>query len=207
MRELIVTEFMSLDGVVDSPGGGDHPRAGWTFTEVEFDPAAYEIKGAEQQEAGALMVGRVSWEEFEGVWPSMTEEFPLYNAMPKYVVSATLDPARVAGSAWQPMTLLRSLDDVRALKDGEGAPIIVHGSARLAQSLAAAGLVDRYHLLVFPVVLGTGKRLFATEGEQPRLAVTRSQTFGNGITLLVASADAAAGAAGGAAAASPAAPA
>ena len=89
MRTLIVTEFISLDGVVDSPGGGDHPHAGWTFQDVEFDEAAYEIKGREQKEAGALLFGRQSYDEFAPVWPTM-EEFAEYNAMPKYVVSTTL---------------------------------------------------------------------------------------------------------------------
>lgn len=188
MRELIITQFMSLDGVTDSPGGGDHPHAGWTFQDVEFDPAAYELKGREQEEAGALLVGRRSWEEFHEIWPTMTDVFPGYNAMPKYVVSRTLPESAVAESPWQPMTVLRSLDDVAALKEDEGGPIIVHGSQMLSQALAAAGLVDRYHLLVFPVVLGEGKRLFPTDGAaKQKFRVTESETFGNGITKLVLS--------------------
>lgn len=184
MRPLIVTELISLDGVIDSPGGGDHPRAGWTFKEVDFDPAAYEIKGREQEEAGALLLGRVSYEEFAPVWPGMTVEFPGYNAMPKYVVSTTLtetDPG------WQPTTILRSIDDVARLKEEDGAPIIVHGSATLAQHLAAAGLVDRYHLLVFPVLLGAGKRLFADAPNRDlgRLGLVEHAGYGNGITLAV----------------------
>lgn len=186
MRSLIVTEFTTLDGVVDSPGGGDHPHAGWTFEEVEFDEAAYEIKAREQEEAGALMVGRHSWEEFAPVWPSMTEEFERYNAMPKYVVSTTLPEDTVAASDWQPMTLLRSLDEVADLKQGDGGPIYVHGSATLAQGLAAAGLVDRYHLLVFPLVLGGGKRLFATEGDRKqKLRLVDQASYANGIQLNV----------------------
>lgn len=179
MRTLIVTEFITLDGVVDSPGGGDHPHAGWTFKEVEFDEAAYEIKGREQEEAGAMLMGRRSYEEFAPVWPSMTEDFAGYNAMPRYVVSRTLSDT----SRW-PATVLGSLADVRALKEGDGAPIIVHGSATLAQGLAAAGLVDRYHLLVFPLLLGTGKRLFG-EGPMQPLRLVESQTYGNGIVKAV----------------------
>ena len=183
MRELIVTEFITLDGVIEAPGGGDHPHAGWTFKDVEFDPAAYEIKGQEQEEATAMLMGRVSYEEFAPIWPSMTEEFPGYNAMPKYVVSTTLDEAPWGEGS---VTILRDLDEVRALKDGDGGPIIVHGSATLAQSLAAAGLVDRYHLLVFPIVLGAGKRLFAADGDHKQVLTLReSQTFSNGITLQV----------------------
>lgn len=182
MRELIVTEFITADGIVDSPGGGDHPAAGWTFKDVEFDEAAYELKGREQDEAGAMLLGRVSYDEFAPVWPSMTEDFAGYNAMPKYVVSTTLEQA-----PWgeDQVEILRDLDAVRALKDTEGGPIIVHGSATLAQGLAAAGLVDRYHLLVFPVVLGTGKRLFADGGSKQRLEVVESETYANGITKLV----------------------
>ena len=128
--------------------------------------AAYELKGREQEEAGALLVGRVSWEAFHEVWPTMAE-FERYNEIPKYVVSSTLSEEDVAASPWKPTTLLRSMDDVAALKQTEGGEIQVHGSARLAQCLAAAGLVDRYHLLVYPLVLGTGgKRLFADDGRQ-----------------------------------------
>ena len=179
MRQLIVTEIITLDGVVDSPGGGEHPHAGWSFTDVDFDEAAYEIKGREQDEAGALLLGRRTYEEFAPVWPGMTEEFPRYNAMPRYVVSGTLTDT----SAWE-ATVLGSLDEVRALKEGEGEPIIVHGSPTLAQGLAEAGLVDRYHLLVFPVLLGSGVRLFG-DGPHQRLALVESQSYGNGVTMAV----------------------
>ncbi len=179
MRTLIVTEFITLDGIVDSPGGGDHPHAGWTFKDVEFDEAAYELKGREQDEAGAMLMGRRSYEEFAPIWPTMTEDFAGYNAMPRYVVSRTLTDT----SQW-PATVLGSLDEVRTLKEGDGGPIIVHGSATLAQGLAAEGLVDRYHLLVFPVLLGSGKRLFA-DGPKQRLRLVESQTYGNGITKAV----------------------
>lgn len=179
MRTLIVTEFISLDGVIDSPGGGDHPHAGWTFQSVAFDEAAYEIKDREQKEAGALLLGRVSYEEFAPVWPTM-EEFAEYNAMPKHVVSSTLtDPE------WNNTSVLRSLDEVAALKEGEGGPILVHGSATLAQGLAAAGLVDRYHLLEFPVVLGSGKRLFAPDAGKANLQLVEHAAYGNGVRLAV----------------------
>ena len=184
MRTLIVTEFMTLDGIVDSPGGGDHPRAGWTFTEVKPEQAAYDLKGREQEEAGALLVGRVSWEDFHEVWPTMTE-FERYNQIPKYVLSSTLTEADVAASPWQPMTLLSSLDDVAALKETDGGEIQVHGSPTLAQNLAKAGLVDRYHLLVFPLVLGGGKRLFAAEGADfATLDLVEQESYANGIQKL-----------------------
>jgi dihydrofolate reductase len=185
MREIVVTEFISLDGVVDSPGGeSGYEHSGWTFRDVKPDLAAYELKGREQEEAGALLVGRVSWDAFHQVWPTM-KEFDRYNEIPKYVVSSTLTEDEVAASPWQPATLLRSLDDVAALKDTEGGEIQVHGSARLAQGLAAAGLVDRYHLLVFPLVLGHGKRLFPADGGSKQgLELVEHATYGNGIQKL-----------------------
>ncbi|MFC0678283.1 dihydrofolate reductase family protein [Lysobacter korlensis] len=180
MRTIIVTEFISLDGVIDSPGGGPHPHAGWTFKDVQFDESAYEIKGREQEEATALLLGRRSYDEFAPVWPQM-EEFAEYNAMPKYVVSATLsDPE------WNNTTVLRSLDDVAALKAADGGHILVHGSGSLVKSLVAAGLVDRFHLLVFPVVLGTGKRLFDDSvGIKARLRLTEHEAYSNGVVKAV----------------------
>ncbi len=180
MRTLIVTEFISLDGVVDSPGGGEHPEAGWTFKRVEFDPAAYEIKGREQSEAGAMLMGRRSYDEFAPVWPRM-KEFAEYNAMPKYVVSSTLTEP-----TWQHTTVLRSLDDVAALKQGDGGPILLHGSPTLARGLAEAGLVDRYHLLVFPLLLGAGKRLFdVTTTRTQDLRLVEGASYDNGLQLAV----------------------
>src|SRR4028118_964707 len=88
MRQLIVTTFLTLDGVMEAPGGGDHPHAGWSFKDVEFDEAAYEMKGTEQDEAGAILMGRVSYDEFAPVWHTMAE-FESYNAGAKYVVSTT----------------------------------------------------------------------------------------------------------------------
>ena len=180
MRTIVVTEFITLDGIIDSPGGGDHPHAGWTFKDVEFDEAAYELKGRESEEATALLMGRQSYDEFAPVWPSM-EEFAEYNAMPKYVVSTTLPGAQVPWGDGQ-VDVLRSLDDVASLKEGEGGDIYVPGSATLAQALAAAGLVDRYHLLTFPVLLGGGKRLFG-EGDKTRLTLIENAVYGNGITM------------------------
>ena len=184
MRSLIITAFVSLDGVMEAPGGEPGYRnSGWTFKDIEFDPAAYEIKGREQDEAGALLLGRKSYEAFAPVWPTMTEDFAGYNSMPRYVVSSTLteeDPR------W-PATILRSIEDVAALKETEGRPIIVHGSATLGRGLADAGLVDRYHLLVFPVLLGAGLRLFSdSDKDKTMLDVVESETYGNGITKLVA---------------------
>ncbi|HEY6739268.1 MAG TPA: dihydrofolate reductase family protein [Actinopolymorphaceae bacterium] len=187
MRSLIYTAFVSLDGVVDSPGGGPnepHRSAGWTFKDLEFLPEAYEIKGREQEESGALMLGRVSYQAFSPVWPEM-EEFARYRVMPKYVVSTTLTEADLVTN-WGEITLLRSLDDVAKAKETDGAPIIVHGSATLARSLSDAGLIDRYHLLVFPVLLGAGKRMFSdTDKDKQMLSLVESESYRNGIQKLV----------------------
>ncbi|KDN18105.1 dihydrofolate reductase family protein [Amycolatopsis rifamycinica] len=186
MRTLISTSFVSLDGVVEAPGGEPGYRnAGWTFKDIEFDPAAYAIKGSEQEEATALLLGRVSYEAFAPVWPGMTVEFAGYNAMPKYVVSTTLGEADLVDN-WGETTILRSLDEVAALKETEGGPIIVNGSATLNRGLADAGLIDRYHLLLFPVLLGAGKRLFSdTDKDKQNLKLVESETYGNGIQKLV----------------------
>lgn len=185
MRTLVAAAFMSLDGVVEAPGGEDgHRSSGWTFKAAEFDPAAYELKGREQEEAGALMLGRTSYEAFAPVWPDMTDVFPRYNEMPKYVVSSTLDESALE-PRW-PATILRTLDDVAALKQTDGGPISVHGSATLVRHLTDAGLVDRFHLLVFPVLLGAGKRYFSeTDKAMQQLRVVESETYGNGVQKLV----------------------
>lgn len=186
MRTLITTAFVSLDGVIEGPGGeAGYRNTGWTFKDIEFVPEAYELKGREQAEAAAMMMGRVSYQAFSPVWPTMTEEFAGYNAMPKYVVSSTLGEGDLVDN-WGETTILRSLADVAALKETEGGPIIVHGSATLNRNLSDAGLIDRYHLLVFPVLLGAGKRLFSDSDVDKRmLRVVESESYANGIQKLV----------------------
>lgn len=187
MRTLIYTAFVSLDGVVDSPGGGEaetHRSGGWTFKDIEFVEQAYEIKGREQEEAAAMMLGRVSYQAFAPVWPDM-EEFAVYNAMPKYVVSATLTEDELV-SNWAETTILRSVDEVAGLKESDGDPIIIHGSATLSRSLSDAGLIDRYHLLVFPLLLSAGKRMWSdTDKNKQMLALVESESYANGIQKLV----------------------
>ena len=181
MRTLISTAFISLDGVVEGPGGEPGYRnSGWTFKNVEFIPDAYEIKGREQGEAAAMLMGRISYEAFSPVWPDMPE-FADYKVMPKYVVSTTLTEDNLIAN-WGETTILRSLDQVAALKETEGGPIIVHGSASLNHSLSDAGLIDRYHLLVYPLLLGAGKRLFSTADKDTRqLKLVEYEAYANGV--------------------------
>ncbi|MGA5821310.1 dihydrofolate reductase family protein [Kitasatospora sp. NPDC094028] len=181
MRTLISTAFISLDGVVEDPGGqSDYRNGGWSFKDVEFVPEAYALKGTEQQESTAVLMGRRSYELFSPVWPGMPE-FAHYKDLPKYVVSTTLTEDALV-SDWGPTTILRSLDDVAALKRTEGGPIIVHGSVTLNHALSDAGLIDRYHLLVFPLLLGAGERLFSdTDKDTQKLELVDSEVYANGI--------------------------
>ncbi|MBO9534696.1 MAG: dihydrofolate reductase family protein [Solirubrobacteraceae bacterium] len=176
--DIIVTAFVSIDGVIEAPGGEEGYRnAGWTFKAVDFDPAAYQLKGTEQEAAGGLLLGRKSYEAFAPVWGSM-DDFKTYNALPRYVVSTTLQED---DERW-PATILRSLDDVAELKNQEGAPLLVHGSGEFGAALADAGLVDRYHLLVFPLLLGAGKRLWSTtDKDLTKLQLVEQEFYGNGI--------------------------
>jgi dihydrofolate reductase len=185
MRTLISTAFMSLDGVVEDPGGQSAYRnGGWTFKSVDFVPEAYAIKGSEQLESTAILLGRKSYELFSPVWPGR-EEFAHYKTVPKYVVSTTLTDDDLV-SDWGPTTIVRSLDGVAALKESEGGPIIIHGSVTLNHALADAGLIDRYNLLVFPLLLGAGERLFSdTDKDTQKLRLVDSEVFSNGIQLNV----------------------
>ncbi|MFE3600649.1 dihydrofolate reductase family protein [Streptomyces sp. NPDC059096] len=181
MRTLISTAFISLDGVMEAPGGEPGYRnAGWTFKDIDFVPEAFDLKGREQSESTALLLGRVSYQAFSPVWPGM-EEFAGYRAMPKYVVSTTLTDDDLVPD-WGDTTILRSPDEVAALKETEGGPIILHGSASLNHALSDAGLIDRYHLLVFPLLLGAGKRLFsAADKDTQKLKLVEYEAYSNGL--------------------------
>lgn len=181
MRRLISTAFVSLDGVVEDPGGQTAYRnGGWSFKSVDFVPEAYAIKGTEQLESTAMLMGRASYELFSPIWPQM-EDFAHYKDLPKYVVSTTLREDDLV-SDWGPTTIMGSVDDVRALKETDGGPIIMHGSVTLHHALSDAGLIDRYHLLVFPILLGAGEKLFSdTDKDTQKLHLVSSEAFSNGI--------------------------
>jgi dihydrofolate reductase len=187
MRELVYTAFMSLDGVVDSPGGGpgeEHRSAGWVVGDVEFLPEAFALKGEELAETTALMLGRRSYEAFAPVWRDSADHVA-YKDLPKYVVSSTISESALV-EGWGPTTILRSVDDFAKVKDGEGGAIFIHGSAELARRLSDAGLIDRYHLLVLPVLLGAGKSPFSdADRDKQRLRLRESQSYPNGIVKLL----------------------
>ena len=185
MRQLIYTAFVSPDGVVEAPGGEpEYRNTGWTFA-VDVDQDVYSLKAREQDEAGAMLLGRVSYQSFSAVWPQMVDEFPKYNAMPKYVVSRTLTGDDLV-EGWGTTTILRTLDEVADLKSSEGAPILVQGSATLARGLSDAGLIDRYHLLVFPWILGAGKRMWSqTDKPRQKVELVKSETYSNGVQKLI----------------------
>jgi len=181
MGRIVVTEFISLDGVMEDPGGAEnYPHGGWTFT---FDRGedGDTFKLEELKAAEAQLLGRITYEGFAAAWPSMEDPQGFaekINSMPKYVVSSTLrDPA------WNNTTVLSGdpVEEVIALKERIAGDILLAGSARLAQLLAAHDLVDAYHLMVFPVLLGSGKRLFADAALDvpPRFEVASSSRTGD----------------------------
>ena len=181
MGKVEITEFVSLDGVMEDPGGAeDFEHGGWTF---EFDTGdeGNQFKLDETLEAQALLLGRVTYEGFAAAWPSMEDPVGFadkMNSMPKYVVSSTLqDPE------WNNSTVV-SIDAVAQLKDEIDGVVLVGGSAQLAQSLIELDLVDELRLMVFPVVLGSGKRLFGEASDKRTLRLADSKTVGDGIVIL-----------------------
>ena len=184
-RELVYTGFMSIDGVVDSPGGTaeGHRSGGWVM-DTEFVAEAFALKGEELDDTTALMFGRRSYEVFAPVWRD-SEDHAAYKDLPKFVVSTTLTDADLF-DGWGPTTILRSNDDVASVKQSDSGAIFIHGSAELACRLSDADLIDRYNLLVFPVLLGAGKSLFSRASRDKRqLRLRESESYSNGVTKLI----------------------
>jgi dihydrofolate reductase len=181
---IVVTEFVSLDGVMEAPGGEpDFKYPGWTF---EFDRGddGNQFKLEETRQADALLIGRRTYESFAGAWPHREGEFAdKFNAMPKYVVSTTLkDPE------WNNTTVLDSGDataQVRKLKHEFDGELQVPGSHRLVQELIASDLVDQINLMVFPVILGTGKKAIEETPDRRHLRLRESKVVGEGVVVLV----------------------
>jgi dihydrofolate reductase len=184
MGRIVVTEFVSLDGVIEAPGGGeDYRHGGWTF-EIDRGAEGDKFKLDELVEAEAQLLGRRTYEGFAAAWPSMTDEAGFaekMNGMPKYVVSSTLEEAE-----WNNTTVLGSdlAEEVTRLKREVDGVILVAGSAQLVQGLIEHDLVDELRLMVFPVVLGSGKRLFGAGEEKVALKLVDSKIVGDGIAIL-----------------------
>jgi dihydrofolate reductase len=164
--------------------GEEHRSGGWVIEDVEFLPEAFALKGEELAETTALMFGRRSYEAFAPTWRD-SQDHAAYKDLPKYVVSSTIsEDALVEG--WGETTILRSGADVAGVEDGEGGAIFIHGSAELARRLSDAGLIDRYNLLVFPVLLGAGKRLFSeADRDKQKLRPRESQSYPNDVVKLL----------------------
>jgi dihydrofolate reductase len=183
MGRIVVTEFVSLDGVMEDPGGAeDFEHGGWTFKFARGEEGD-KFKVEELMGSEAQLLGRVTFEGFAAAWPSMEGPFAdRFNAMPKYVVSSSLE-----NPDWNNSTVLAGdmRQEVSTLKETLGGDILVSGSAQLAQGLLEHDLIDELRLMVFPVVLGQGKRLFGATGDQKRLRLTDSKVVGEGIATLV----------------------
>ena len=181
MGKLVVTEFVTLDGVMEDPGGQHGGRGGWAF---KFDQGAegQKFKFDELMASDAQLLGRVTYEGFAQAWPTMEAgEFgEKMNAMPKFVVSTTLESPE-----WNNTTVLKGnlADEVGKLKEKFAGDILVAGSAQLVQSLLALDLVDELHLMVFPILLGAGKRLFADGAETTSLKLAELKQTGEVVTL------------------------
>ncbi len=172
MRNIVVTEFLSLDGVMEAPA--------WTFRYWNDEIA--QFKGDETNASDALLLGRVTYQGFAAAWPQSTDAGAAYfNSVRKYVVSTTLDTVE-----WNNSTLINDhiVEAISNLKQQDGQDIVVHGSATLVHTLMQHDLVDRYRLLVYPLVLGTGKRLFPA-GTTATLKLLEAQAFSSGVVALV----------------------
>jgi len=185
MGEIVVTEFISLDGVVEDPGGASGFRhGGWTFRFDRGDDGN-EFKLEELRAADAQLLGRVTYEGFAAAWPDMEHSAGEFgekmNAMPKYVVSETLKSAD-----WTNSTILNGdlVQDVTALKDRYDGDILVAGSGTLVRGLLANGLIDELRLMVFPIVLGSGERLFGDADDAVTLSAAGARTVGEGVVIL-----------------------
>jgi dihydrofolate reductase len=183
MGRIVATEFVSLDGVIEAPGGGEEfKHAGWTF-EIERGDEGDKFKLDETMSSDALLLGRVTYEGFAAAWPTRDGEFAdKFNGMPKYVVSSTLEEPE-----WNNSTVLKGdvAEEVAKLKRKHDGDIVVHGSAQLVQTLLDQNLVDELRLMVFPVVLGSGKRLFGETSDKKPLRLVSSRIVGDGVAIIV----------------------
>ena len=183
MSRLIVSEFVSLNGVMEAPGGEPtHPHTGWTF-ESNYGDDHYAYKQEEIDEAEILLLGRKTYEGFSSAWPERKGPFAdKINSMPKYVVSSTLtDPE------WENTTVLSGdpVEEVTKLKDLNDGPILVNGSAQLVHALAVSDLVDEYRAMVHPVLVADGLRMFPDPDDMKLLKLADAITYDSGVAVLV----------------------
>jgi dihydrofolate reductase len=182
-RKIIVSQYMSLDGVIQDPVGMEGSGLGdWTGP-FKRGPEGDKFKQEELFQSEAVLLGRVTYDAFAAVWPTVKDETGFaerINTMPKYVVSRSLEKAD-----WNNTSILSGevVPSIRSLKEQRGGNILVYGSAALVHALMPMGLVDEYNLMVFPTVLGRGTRQFP-DGAASRLTLVDCKRFGSGIVLL-----------------------
>jgi dihydrofolate reductase len=181
MGDIVVTEFITVDGVAEDPGGSEsHPHGCWAFETVRGKGAQFKLD--EIRATDALLLGRRTYGGFSQAWPGQEGEFAdRFNSIPKYVVSSTLkDPS------WNNTTVLQGdlAEEVEKLRQRHDGDVGVHGSLQLAQALLDQGLADELRLMVFPVVLGSGKRLFAGDASHRPLELVESRNVGDGVVIL-----------------------
>ncbi len=180
MRKIIVSEFVTLDGVMEAPGGEPgHPHTGWVFDFIGDEQIQYKLQ--ETLEAESLLIGRVTYESFAGAWPKRSGDFAdKLNAMPKHVVSTTL-----RNPEWHNTTVISRdvVDNITRLKHQERGPILVNGSRTLVHTLMEHDLVDEYRLMNFPVLLGSGRRLFPETPTKTTLRLVDSRSFSSGVVV------------------------
>lgn len=182
MGRIVVTEFVSLDGVMEDPGGAEgFEHGGWSF-EISRGDEGDRFKLDETMASDALLLGRRTYEGFAAAWPSREGEFAdKFNSMAKYVVSSTLEQP-----TWNNTTVLRGdlEEEVARVRAAHDQDVVVHGSAMLVQGLLDRDLVDELRLMVFPVVLGQGKRLFGDTTDKKPLRLADSRMVGDGVAIL-----------------------
>src|SRR5436309_15950656 len=181
MRKLVVTQFVSLDGVMEGPGGENKELGPWTFTFDRGDEGN-QYKLDETMASDALLLGRVTYEGFAAAWPSRDGEFAdKFNTMPKYVVSSTLSEPEWTNSTVLSGDIAADVENLKGKHDGD---IVVHGSVQLARYLIDHDLVDELRLMVYPVVLGQGRRLFGETSDKKTLRLVDSKVGGDSVVVL-----------------------
>jgi dihydrofolate reductase len=189
MGRIVVTEYVSLDGVMEAPGPRDvedFKYKAWLFDSPGRGSEGDRWKLEETLGSHALLLGRVTYESFAAVWPQMTDEYPEYaqkfNSMPKYVISSTLQETTWTNSTILGGDVIEEVTDLRRRIDGD---IVVHGSRRLVQTLLESDLVDELRQMVYPVLLGAGKKLFGETSERKTLDLVEAKVVGDGVLILI----------------------